>query len=183
MNRIISFTLIVGMLLCSACAENNEHKKKLEAELRLFKKKAITLPDNMVAKNCDEQTPPDTALLCRPLKMVVYVNQSGCADCRLRALLPIYMFMLENQHYENFGVIIILNPSHIEDADYTLTDMRFHRTVFYDLDGSFERLNPHLPTDEQFHIFLLNEKNKVVLVGNPVHNEKLKKLYLAELNK
>jgi hypothetical protein len=51
------------------------------------------------------------------------------------------------------------------------------------LDGSFERLNPHLPANEQFHTFLLNEENKVVLAGSPVHNEKLKKLYLAELNK
>jgi hypothetical protein len=71
----------------------------------------------------------------------------------------------------------------MDATDYTLTDMRFHRTVFYDPDGSFERLNPHLPANEQFHTFLLNEDNKVILVGNPVHNEKLKNLYLAVLNK
>ena len=183
MNRIISFTLIVVTLLFSACAGNNEYRKKPEAKFRLFKEKAFILPDNMVAQNCDEQMPPDTALLHRPLKMVVYVNQGGCQDCRLRTLLPIYMFMLENQHRENFGVIIILNTSDMEDANNTLTEMRFHRTVFYDLDGSFERLNPHLPTDEQYHTFLLNEKNKVVLVGRPVYNEKLKERYLAELDK
>jgi hypothetical protein len=76
-----------------------------------------------------------------------------------------------------------LNTSDMDATDYMLTDMRFHRTVFYDLDGSFERLNPHLPANEQFHTFLLNEDNKTVLVGNPVHNEKLKNLYLAELDK
>lgn len=51
MNRITLFTFIVGSLLCSACAENNGHKKKLESELRLFKEKSITLPDNMLAKH------------------------------------------------------------------------------------------------------------------------------------
>ena len=83
---------------------------------------------------------PDTTLLYRPLKMVVYVNHDGCQDCRLRALLPIYMFILENQHRENFGVIIILNTPQMEEAENTLKEMRFHRTVFFDLDGSFERL-------------------------------------------
>ena len=183
MHRLIYFVLIVTALLCNACIGNNEAKKKLEVELRLFKAKTIIFPDNMTAKNCDEQGLPDKSLLSRPLKMVVYVNQKGCQDCRLRALLPLYMFILENENHENFGVIIILNTELMEDAEFTLKDMRFNRTVFFDLDGSFERLNPHLPTNEQLHTFLLNEKNKVVLAGNPVLNEKLKKLYLAELDK
>jgi hypothetical protein len=183
MYRIIFFILFVMVLLCDACSENNGQKKGLESELRLFKAKAITLPNNLLAKRCDEQTPPDTTLLRRPLKMVIYVNQDGCEDCKLRALLPVHMFILENRHLENFGVIIILNASQMEAADQTLTDMRFRQTVFYDPDGSFERLNPHLPANEQFHTFLLNKENKVILAGNPVHNEKLKKLYLAEMNK
>lgn len=31
--------------------------------------------------------------------------------------------------------------------------------------------------------FLLNKENKVVLIGNPTHNEKLNKLYLTEIDK
>lgn len=183
MHRIIYFTFIVWTLLCGACTEKNEQQKKLEAELCLFKEKAITLPNNMLAKNCDKQTLPDTSLLHRPLKMVIYINQDGCTDCKLRALLPIYMFSLENKHIENFGVNIILNTADMAATEQTLTDMRFHKTVLYDLDGSFERLNPHLPSNETFHTFLLNKENKVVLVGSPIHNEKLSKLYLSEINK
>ena len=40
------------------------------------------------------------------------------------------------------------------------------------------KLNPHLPDKEEFHTFLLDEENRVLLVGNPVRNIKLKKLYL-----
>ena len=183
MKRIIFFYLIVSALICSACGGNNESKKQFEKDLRLFKTQMITLPDNIISKHYDEQTQSQVSLLNRPLKMIVYVNRTGCMDCRLRSLIPIYMFILENRHLENFGVIIILNPSDKENADNVLREMNFRHTIFYDLDGSFERLNPHLPTNELFHTFLLNKDNKVVLVGNPVHNEKLKKLYLAELNK
>lgn len=180
---MVYFILFVGILLSSGCTKNNEQKKKLEEELRLFKEKAITLPSNMQARNCDMKSTPDTTLLNRPLKMVIYVNKKGCTDCKLRALLPAYMFILENKHLENFGVIIILNTPDMKVTEQVLTDIRFRQTVFYDLDGSFERLNPHLPADEKFYTFLLNEKNKVVLVGSPVHNEELNKLYLKELNK
>ena len=185
MNRITFLTLLVGALLYSSCTgNNNEHKKKLEAELRKFQEIAIILPDNLLARHCDEQVSPDKSLLTRPFKLVIYVNQEGCQDCKLHSLLPsTYMFMLENRHYENFGLVMILNTSNMEDTDATLSELRFRHTVFYDLDGSFEFLNPHLPANELFHTFLLNEENKVVLVGNPVRNEKLTKLYLAELNK
>lgn len=186
MNRIVLFALIVGAFMYSACTgnnEQNEQKKKQEAELRLFKEKIITLPENMLAKHCDEQILPDTTLLERPLKMIVYINQDGCTDCKLRGLLPYYMFILENEYLDNFGVVIILNTVDRELAESTLADMRFRRTVFYDLDNSFERLNPHLPQNEQFHTFLLNEENKVILVGAPVYNEKLKKLYLKEMKR
>ena len=115
--------------------------------------------------------------------MVIYVGKDGCTDCKLRSLLPVYMFMLENKHRENFGVVIILNTADREATEKLLTDMRFRQTVFYDLDGSFERLNPHIPAGEDFHTFLLNKENKVVLIGNPTHNEKLNKLYLTEINK
>lgn len=183
MNRIILFILVLFALFCSACHEKNERIKKLETELHQFKEKAITFPNNLQANIFDEKMLPDTTLLRRPLKMVVYVNQSGCEDCKLRALLPIYMFILENEHLMNFAVIIILHTANKDTPDYMLKEMRFRRTVFYDLDGSFERLNPHLPNDEQFHTFLLNKENKVVLAGNPVYNERLKKLYLKELIK
>ena len=183
MRCIVFFSIIAGLLLCVACAENNENKKKLEGKINSFKQTAINLPDNMLAQNCDENTPADTGLLRRPLKMIVYLNNEGCQNCKMQSLSHIYMFMLENEAFKNFAVIIILNPVDVEEAKKTLADMNFKRTVFFDLDGSFERLNPHLPAEELFHTFLMNEKNEVILVGNPVHNEKLKKLYLSEMSK
>jgi len=174
--------LIIGVLLCCACSGSNEQKQKLAEELRMFKEQAIVLPDNLLAKYYGEQE-PDISLLDRPIKMVVYVNQGGCEDCKLRELFPVYIFTLENKPFTKFGVVIILNPSHIESVDNFLKEVRFRHTVFYDLDSSFERTNPHFPKNERFHTFLLDENNNVILVGNPTRNVKLKNLYLSELRK
>jgi len=179
-NRIPR-TFIIIAFLCCAC-NNSGHKKMLANELRMFRETAISFPNDLLAKRYDGQA-LDSSLWDCPLKMVVYVNREGCESCKMMSLLPVYQFALEHKHFKKFGMVMILSPSHIESSEKFLAPFRFHYTVFYDLDGSFERLNPHLPKDERFHTFLLDENNMVIVVGNPVHNPKLKKLYLAALNK
>ena len=39
------------------------------------------------------------------------------------------------------------------------------------------------PKDKRFQTFLLDSGNRIILVGNPVYNEKLMKLYKKEINK
>ena len=80
-------------------------------------------------------------------------------------------------------VVIILNSSDIIATEKLIFQKRFRYSVFYDLDGSFERLNPHLTKNERFHTFLLGENDEVLLVGNPALNIGLKKIYLNTLNK
>ena len=179
MNRIITFAIIImGILLCNACARNS-----ISEELRLFKEQAVVLPDNLLAQNNDSRMSADTTLLNRPYRMIVYFNLGDCKECVLRSLVPVYLFMLENEHRENFGVIFILHTPEIESANAILTNMRFFRTVFYDIDGSFERLNPYLPENEQYRIFLLNAENKIVLAGSFADSEMFRRRYSAELDR
>ena len=46
-----------------------------------------------------------------------------------------------------------------------------------DREGQFEKLNPHLPKNKVLHTFLLDENNNVILVGNPLHNKKIEKMF------
>ena len=146
-----------------------------------FKEHKISLPSNLIAKKRGKQPVPDSTLLNRPLKMIIYVDPKDCTDCKLLALMPYHMFILENATNTNFGVIFILHTPNMEEAEVILKEINFPHTVFYDLNGDFERLNPHLPQDDVFHTFLMNESNDVLLVGNPTHNEALKELYLKAI--
>lgn len=47
----------------------------------------------------------------------------------------------------------------------------------FDEEDAFNKLNK-LPTDMMFQTFLLDKDNKVVAIGNPIHNPKVKELYL-----
>jgi len=186
MKKVSVFTIVIifmSLLLCYACKEENEYEKSLKLKLRSFKERAFVLPESMLAKNYNEKEPADTDLLNRPYKMVVYLNSEGCQSCKLQSLLPLYMFIRENEHLEKLGVIIILNPSDFRKVDEILSQMRFRYTVFYDLDGVIEYLNPSMPSEERFQTFLLDDKNSIVLIGNPLHNAKMKRLYMKELSK
>ena len=46
-----------------------------------------------------------------------------------------------------------------------------------DVDNRFNKLN-NFPADMTFQTFLLDKNNKVVAIGNPIHNLKVRELYL-----
>ena len=51
------------------------------------------------------------------------------------------------------------------------------KNVWLDRDNDFIKMNPFVPRDKKFHVFLLNKENKIELIGSPIGNKKLDKLY------
>ncbi|MBS4809127.1 MAG: hypothetical protein KH071_14815 [Paraprevotella sp.] len=49
--------------------------------------------------------------------------------------------------------------------------------VYLDSLGVLERANPQIPSNPDLHTFLLDEDNNVLLVGNPIWNEKIKEMF------
>lgn len=141
----------------------------------------ITFPSDLISKVYLAES-ADKSLHRKPYKMVVYLNANGCESCKIQTLMLVDQFIVENKFSGKLEAIIIINTLHIESTDRLLRELCVVQTVFYDLDGSFERLNPHLPDDDRFHTLLLGEDNKIIVVGSPLNNSKLKNLYFAALN-
>ena len=130
---------------------------------------------------CLKNEYPDTTLLDRSFKMIVYIDKEGCTNCKLRSLIPLYMFITEYRDLKNFGVITILNTKNIDSAKQIIKEINFNATVFFDLSNSFKRLNPNIPQEERLQTFLINENKQVLLVGSPIRNSSLKDLYLKQI--
>jgi hypothetical protein len=75
-----------------------------------------------------------------------------------------------------------------------IQDIRFFKKNYYHndffkypliLDKNLNYINKNdLPfKNKVYQTFLLNSKNKVILIGNPIYNDKLMKLYKKEINK
>ena len=53
--------------------------------------------------------------------------------------------------------------------------------ILLDTKGEFLQNNPTIPKSQKYHTFMVDENNKVVLVGNPMGNEKMWELYKKEI--
>lgn len=49
--------------------------------------------------------------------------------------------------------------------------------IYVDTLGVFNRNNRHIPSNPELHTFLLDSNGYVLLVGNPLENEKIEKLF------
>lgn len=177
MRKII--LCIVFMLLFS-CQENP--KNKIQEELIKWQGKEIKFPDNMVfvkftgdTISYDYQKNKD--------KILIYVNSTGCTPCKLK-LEAWKLLIKELNSISNNGVsyMFYFADKKPKEIEIMLRNEGFDLPVVIDEKNKLDKLN-HFSDNENFHYFLLDEKNRVKIVGNPVYNTKIKELYFSEIQK
>lgn len=123
----------------------------------------------------------DFSLADADYKVVTYIDSVGCTSCKLQ--LPRWkLFMQEVDSTLNRLVpfVFYFHPKDMKELRYITRRDAFIYPVCFDEKDDFNRLN-HFPDEMTFQTFLLDKDNKVVAIGNPVHNPKVKELYLKVL--
>ena len=139
----------------------------------------IVFPQNVYPTRLVSDTIWDFPLT--DFKILNYIDSIGCLSCKSQ--LPLWDSLISDFSFlssANVSVIINMHPKDIHDAKYAVRKNSFTHPVFVDLNDSLNKLN-HFPSDPRFHCFLLDENNKVILIGNPVQNPKIKELYLRTI--
>jgi len=114
-------------------------------------------------------------------KVVTYIDSVGCTSCKLQ--LPRWkQFMQEVDSTLNRPIpfVFYFHPKDMKELRYITRRDVFTYPVCFDEMDDFNQLN-HFPGEMTFQTFLLDKDNKVVAIGNPVHNPKVKELYLKVL--
>ncbi len=111
-------------------------------------------------------------------RIVSYVDSLGCISCKLRLLeWKNLMQELDSLFGKKVSVLFFMHPKIKKPLVQTLKRENFTYPICIDEEDSLNKLN-HFPTDMAFQTFLLDKDNKVLAIGNPVHNPKVKELYL-----
>ena len=111
-------------------------------------------------------------------KVVTYIDSVGCSSCKLQ--LSRWKKLVEEVDSLTNGRVPFLfyfHPKDRKELRYLTRRDDFTYPVCFDERDELNRLN-QFPTDMTFQTFLLDKDNKVVAMGNPVHNPKVKELYL-----
>ncbi len=114
-------------------------------------------------------------------RIVTYVDSMGCISCKLK--LPEWKKLIsitDSLSEQPIPYLFFFHPKDLKELRYILKRDAFDYPVCIDLKDEFNSLN-HFPSEYTFQTFLLDEENKVVAMGNPIHNPKVKELYLSVL--
>ena len=163
-----------GMLLVS-CRANHDIEEKISS----LQSQPIKLClDEMRCRNKFGDTVVVDSV--KPLyRMVVYVDSSVCSPCSLDKM---YVWNESIKKARRQGsmlkhvFIVAPKPEQIEDAYLSIESNGLDSPIYVDTAYAFRKANPHLPDERMYHSFLLDEKDSVVIVGNPIENPKIDSL-------
>ncbi|MDE6264473.1 MAG: DUF1573 domain-containing protein, partial [Paramuribaculum sp.] len=105
-----------------------------------------------------------------------------CTTCRMK--LPewdraINGFMSNDN--VDVAFLMILNTRNYNDVNTTLNHYWFNHPVMFDSIGAFMELNS-LPDETMYHTLLLDADDRIVAVGNPALNPKIRDIYFRIIN-
>lgn len=172
MYRLFAVFCILGvMFLLVSCNTRERNQVQL---VRGWQGKEIVYPDEFVYTIYGEDT-IKTAEKSQ-FHILSYVDSIGCMSCKLKLGLW-KSFIEELNAYYNVSILFVFQTGMSEETKYMLKRYNFNYPVVFNEGGSFNALN-NLPTDDDFRTFLLDKDNKVMAIGNPIYNSKIKELYM-----
>ena len=177
-SRYITPILLIGLILCCACKESNQ--ERIERLVNEWSGKEIQIPAHSIFTQWGKDTIHSFDEKGE-YRIISYVDSIGCMSCKLQ--LPKWKEFIattDSLTKHSVSYLFYFHPNDLKELRYILKRDRFDYPVCIDLDNEFNRLN-QFPSDMTFQTFLLDKQNKVVAIGNPIHNAKVKDLYLSIL--
>lgn len=171
--KIISILIVLFSFI--SCKEME--KNKLTLLLKEWEGKEIIFPSNSIFTIKGRDT-IEYSISRKKYKIVTYVDSLGCTDCKLR--LREWKKFIKEVHSltkDSVSFYFYFYPKNKKELiDIMLRD-NFVYPVCLDENDDFNYLNK-FPSDIVFQTFLLDRDDKVVAIGNPIHNSNIKDLYL-----
>ena len=175
MSKLISdVTLAILALVCiSSC--NRE---------RVVRDNIVQLQSRPVVLPCDSmrlishENRVDT--FPKPFYWVVYSDSVDCSTCRLTNLLHWGDFIhTVRSTTDSVGFRFIFSPSDRDMGAFLCAagTLKLSSQIYLDSLNVFSRQNPHVPNGVLYHTFLIDGTGNVLLVGDPVRNSDVNKLF------
>ena len=166
-------SILVLVLTIPSC-----RKARSRVSLARFYGKEVTIPKMPQFVMGEDSVVVDLDTI--PLLTVVYRDSKACVPCMIEHMFE-YEPLIETCGWpedKRCFPVFLFSPAkkREESVRYNLSRTRFGFPVFID-DGSFAEQNRSIPSEQGFHVFLLDKNRKVVLIGDPSHNPALMNLY------
>ena len=174
MNKNL-FVLIIMSILCASCVDTS--KSRVINLMREWQGKEFHYPTDIEFIGLDGKSVLGDSISQR-FKVFSYVDSMGCVSCKLKLLEWRNFISIVDSLYPNaVSFQFVFQPYKVRELQLMLKRDKLSALICIDKSGKFEALN-HFPSEMAFQTFLLDSNNKVLAIGNPIHNPKVKELYL-----
>jgi hypothetical protein len=175
MKKLIPFVLI--SFLCLICCKDPK-KEALSAYISQNIGKQVTFPDSLEYRSIYDSIVP---LPEKDIKIVIFIN-GECYACLNQFIdwQDIGDSLIEEGNVDLLFYIRTLDFNSIKQI---LSDIEFKYPFYIDPKGDILYLND-IPHDQKIvQTFLVDQDNKIVLIGSPVNNPKMLELYIGQIRK
>ena len=176
-SRITFKTLYIFVISLLIISCENKNKKEIIDTIAEWDGKEIVFPLHSVYTIQGEDTVYHNDEHAK-YKILTYVDTTGCTSCKLQlAKWKAFVSKIDSVSGGHVDFLFYMFPKDKKEFTYLMKRDKFTYPVCIDEKDSLNILN-NFPKDDRFHTFLLDEQNRVVAIGNPIHNLKIKELYL-----
>lgn len=175
---IIAF-FIIGCCLFYSC---DSQKKEVQNKVEEMQSTAIKIPYERMACWTNDSVSAISIWDIAKLKLVHYVDSAMCSSCFLqKAATDEFLHRMKALPSSEFCNVFIISPGNKtkKKLETDFREKRIPQTIFVDTANVFMELNPNIPGETMYHTFLLDENNKVILVGNPMSNQQVEDMMLS----
>lgn len=179
MRKIHILLFTIGCCILTAC---NSHKEDVQKALEKMQSSTISIPYERMECWSSDSIFEDKPWNKAKLKLVHYVDSATCSTCYLQKVAVCgLLFSMETLSDNEFYNVFIINPNIIAKKKLVsdFSGKLIPQTIFVDSANVFTKYNPNIPSGSMFHTFLLDENNKVILVGNPMLNKQIEDMMLS----
>ncbi|WP_313382369.1 DUF1573 domain-containing protein [Proteiniphilum saccharofermentans] len=177
--RLPFFTLLIGScILLFSCKENG--KEEIAKIVTEWQDKEIIFPKNLVFTRYGQ----DTIQYEMPesdYKILLYVDSVGCTGCKLQLhKWNEFIAEVDSLTSGSVPVLFFFHPKDKRELTYLLKRDGVTIPVCLDENDRLNSIN-QFPSRDDFQCFLLDKDNKVVYIGNPIHNIRIREMYLSRI--
>lgn len=165
-NKLLLLIVAASTVSCSSPTASSE-----------FIGKKIRFPEKLVFTRLINDT-LDYSIPKSKFKILLSVDSTDCTGCKLQLdRWKDYISEMDTTVTEDISFLFFIQPKDTAELKYILINEDFEYPIYLDIEGRFAALN-HLSSDQ---VFLLNDQNQILTVGNPTQDLQAKKNYLQKI--
>lgn len=175
MKNLIYIFSCASLLLFQSCRPSES--ESMERLLNQWHGKEIQFPSVPKFAVYGEDT-VEMGISSENYKIVHYLDSTGCTTCKMDLdRWKTFIGYMDSVSQSSVSCLIYIHATRKREVKIALKEGRFDYPVCLDTSNEFNRLNG-LPLNPVFQTLLLDKDNKVVAMGDPVKNPRVKELYL-----